>query len=214
MNRPTLFTLIALNALFSFVLIAELAVSRDGLSTQKTANSSANQNETDELPNLDLTGVSEENYADLVERPLFIKGRRPVDEPEPETTPVAVVKKVEAFNWELTGIFTTSKGKMAFFSRTGAKAVKDNYRKQKVNDEIDGWKVSEIAMDSVKLTQPNDMKSLPLRKVKPKMPVAPINPPNRVQLPSATQIPPPPQPQMQQPETIHVDDETMGTVEQ
>jgi len=36
--------------------------------------------DTEEMPSVDLTGQPEESYADLVDRPLFIKGRRPVAE--------------------------------------------------------------------------------------------------------------------------------------
>jgi len=39
---------------------------------------------TDEMPGIELTRQSEESYADLVARPLFIKGRKPVDEPSPD----------------------------------------------------------------------------------------------------------------------------------
>jgi hypothetical protein len=110
----------------------------------------------------------------LVERPLFIKGRKTVNEPVPETVPVAAVKKVEAFAWDLTGIFATPKGVTAFFSRTNAKVPKDNYRKQKISEEIDGWKLSEIHSDNVTLTQTGETKVLLLRKPKPKTPPPPV----------------------------------------
>ena len=42
------------------------------------------KNSQDEMPHIDLQKKTEESYADLVARPLFIKGRRPVEEPSPE----------------------------------------------------------------------------------------------------------------------------------
>ncbi len=131
----------------------------------------ANTDEEESLASLDLTEPSEESYNDLVERPLFIKGRKPVNEPEPENTSTPIVKRTDVFNWELTGIYATPKKIMVFFSRTNAKVAKDNYRKCKLNDEIDGWKVSEIHPDNVVLTQAGENKILPLRKAKPKTPI-------------------------------------------
>jgi hypothetical protein len=126
---------------------------------------------------------------------MFIKGRKPVSEPVPETVPVAAVKKVEAFVWDLTGVFATPKGVTAFFSRANAKIPKDNYRKHKVGEELDGWKVTEIHTDNVVLTQANETKILPLRKNKPKTPVPmQMNANNRVPPP---QHQPPVQPQLQ-----------------
>lgn len=189
MNRPTLFVLIALNALFVAILTTEWYLATDEslpVSQEQAKNDNAATENT--LPNLDLTEPSEDSYSDLVERPLFIKGRRPVNEPLPESAPVAVVKKTEVFNWELTGIYATPKTVTVFFSRTNAKVAKDNYRKCKLNDEVDGWKVSEIHPDNVVLTQAGENKILPLRKNKPKAPMpAQMNTNNR------SAMPPPPQ---------------------
>ena len=169
MNRPTLFVLIALNTLFVGVLAVEWmsATEIPAATPAQILNS-----ESDEPPpSFDLTEPSEDSYSDLVERPLFIKGRKPVNEPVPESVPVAAVKKVDVFVWELTGIFTSPKGVTAFFSRTNAKVEKDNHRKIQYNEELDGWKVSEIHTDHVVLMQSGEIKTLPLRKMKPKLPI-------------------------------------------
>lgn len=170
MNRPTLFVLIALNVLFAAVLVGEWYAEKE-VSEISQSPAKVSETQENELPELDLEATSEEQYSDFVERPLFIKGRKPVAEPEPESTPVAVVKKVEALNWELTGIFATPKGVTAFFSRTGAKIPKDNYRKLKIGDELEGWKLSTMSPDNVTLSQTGETKVLPLRKVKPKTPM-------------------------------------------
>lgn len=169
-NRPTLFVLIALNALFASILAGEWYAEKDASEIAQTTAKISDTQEN-ELPQLDLEATSEEQHSDLVERPLFIKGRKPVAEPEPENAPVAVIKKVEALNWELTGIFATPKGVTAFFSRTGTKVPKDNYRKLKMGDELEGWKLSAISPDNVTLSQTGETKTLPLRKIKPKTPM-------------------------------------------
>ena len=55
---------------------------------QKRTLASTTSKETkislDEMPGIELSRRTEESYADLVARPLFIKGRKPVDEPSPE----------------------------------------------------------------------------------------------------------------------------------
>lgn len=173
MNRPTLFALIVLNGLLVFVLAGEW------FAEGETVNAPQGETKTLEaqdeaLPSLDLETKSEDEYSDLVERPLFIKGRKPVEEPHEDTAPTQSVKTTQAFVWDLTGIFTSPKGVTAFFSRLNGKVEKDNYRKLKLGDDIDGWKLSEISLDKVTLTQAGETKMLPLRKAKPKTaPVAP-----------------------------------------
>lgn len=119
-----------------------------------------------ELPSIKLTKQAENSYVDLVARPLFIQGRKPVNEPDPGATPVA--KATETFNWSLDGIYTYQKNLYALFSRTATKVPKDNYRKVTKDNDIDGWKLIEIHKDKVVVSQGDKQKELPLRKPKPK----------------------------------------------
>lgn len=121
---------------------------------------------TDELPQIELTKQPEESYVDVVARPLFIKGRRPVDEPVPDTAQAAA--KADSFDWQLTGVYSTKKTVSGLFSRVKTKVVKDNHRKIGVGEDIDGWKVTEINNDGAVLKQGSSEKTLPLRKAKPK----------------------------------------------
>ncbi len=121
----------------------------------------------DELPDIDLTKNPEESYADLVARPLFIKGRRPVDEPRTEAEQAAT--KTEGFDWQLTGVYSTQKTVSALFSRSKAKVAKDSHRKLTVGDDLDGWKLIEINKDRAVLRQGGNEKELLLRKPKPKV---------------------------------------------
>jgi hypothetical protein len=122
----------------------------------------------DDMPDINLNEKTEQSFADLVTRPLFIKGRKPVDEPTPEETQNAAAAAPVVFDWELNGVYTTSKGLSALFSRSKSKVAKDNYRKISLGADLDGWKLSEIFQDKVVLKQGAQQKDLPLRKIKAK----------------------------------------------
>lgn len=121
----------------------------------------------DELPEIELTKKPEESYVDLVARPLFIKGRRSVEEPQSEAEQSAAAKS-ETFDWQLTGVYSTKKTVSALFSRSKSKVAKDNHRKLTVGDDLDGWKLTEINKDGAVLKQGGNEKELLLRKPKPK----------------------------------------------
>lgn len=120
----------------------------------------------DELPEIELAKKPEESYVDLVARPLFLKGRKAVDEPRTEAEQAAV--KTESFDWQLTGVYSTKEKLSALFSRSKSKVAKDNHRKITVGDDLDGWKLTEINKDRVVLKQGGNEKELLLRKPKPK----------------------------------------------
>ncbi len=148
----------------------------------------------DELPKIKLMQQPEDSYADLVARPLFIKGRRPVD--EPGSAAERAGNKSESFDWELTGVYGTQKNVSGLFSRSKARVAKDNFRKITVGDEIDGWKLTEINKDRVMLKQGDKEKELLLRKpklkalpqrkrIKSAIPAAPIPAPAAIPQPAA-----------------------------
>jgi hypothetical protein len=115
---------------------------------------------------------------------MFIKGRKPVEEPIPEEMALATAQKTENVNWELIGIYSTPKGTTAFFSRSNGRLPKDNFRKCKLGDALDGWHLSEINENAVSLTQGTETKKLPLRKMKPKNPTpTPVSPANATPVP-------------------------------
>ncbi|HSN23876.1 MAG TPA: hypothetical protein VLS45_06860, partial [Methylomicrobium sp.] len=119
-----------------------------------------------EMPSIKLKEKAEESYVDLVSRPLFIKGRKPVDEPTAENEKKAV--SAENLDWQLNGVYTGKNGLSALFSRVKTKSDKDNYRKLTLNDDLDGWKLTEIHKDKVLLTRGDEPIELLLRKPKPK----------------------------------------------
>lgn len=117
----------------------------------------------DELPGLELTKQPEDKYADLVARPLFVKGRRPV-----ETVDIAeeAASGSDTFDWLLTGVYTKGKQLSALFSRAKTSASEKNYLKITEGDDINGWTLSEIHKDKVILKQGGHQKELMLRKPK------------------------------------------------
>ncbi len=133
----------------------------------------------DEMPNIELTRQSEESYADLIARPLFIKGRKPVDEPSPEEIQNMAVANI--FDWQVNGIYTTKKGLSALFSRSKSKVAKDNHRRVLIGGDLDGWRLAEIHADKVILNQGNEQKELLLRKPKLKDLSKKPNQPNTTQ---------------------------------
>ena len=140
----------------------------------------------DEMPGIELTRQSEESYEDLVARPLFIKGRRPVDEPSPEE---AQAIKAITFDWQLNGVYSTEKGLSALFSRSKSKVPKDNYRKITAGADLDGWKLIEIHKDRAILKQGEQQKELLLRKPKLKELPKKSNVPNKTNSPQPEVIP-------------------------
>jgi hypothetical protein len=183
MNRPTFYCLGALNLFFVGVLATEIYVTTQPIDPATLTALKKNvtiQPQEEQTTGLDLSDPSEESYSDLVERPMFIKGRKPVEEPIPEEMALATAHKTENVNWELIGIYRTPKGTTAFFSRSNGHLPKDNFRKCKLGDSLDGWQLSDINENGVNLTQGTETKNLPLRKMKPKnatpTPVSPANP--------------------------------------
>jgi hypothetical protein len=146
----------------------------------------------DEMPTIELTKQTEASYTDLVARPLFIKGRKPVDEPTPEEVQAsAAAAVVVVFDWELSGIYTTNKGLSGLFSRSKSKAAKDNYRKISVGADLDGWKLTEISTDRAVLKQGTQEKQLLLRKQKLKDLTPKTNAPNLSNVPNQPNAPQP-----------------------
>ena len=167
MNRKLVFVLASISVVCALIIVGEWIWAAQ---TQKQVLTTTTSLETkkshDEMPSIELTQRPEESYADLVARPLFIKGRKPVDEPTPEEAQNMAV--ANAFDWQLNGVYTTKKGMSALFSRSTSKVPKDNYRRISVGADLDGWKLAKIFEDKAVLKQGNQQKELPLRKTKPK----------------------------------------------
>ena len=200
MNSKFVSLLASVCILFALIIIGEwfYAVRAQKQALGSTPSAEIKRSH-DEMPELELTRQSEESYVDLVARPLFIKGRRPVDEPSQEDA--QTFGAVDTFDWQLSGVYSSKKGLFALFSRSTKKVPKDNYRKISTGNDLDGWKLTEIHYDKVLLKQGSQQKELLLRKPKPKelskkatMPNLPNAPtmPNAPSIPNAPDTPQPP----------------------
>lgn len=175
MNKKLISLLLIVCAVLVLIIVGEwlyaIKAQRDLLAS---TSASAKKAAPDAMPTLALTKQPEESYDQLVNRPLFIKGRKPVEEPKPETAQVPVVAVV--FDWDLNGVYTKDKGLTALFSRAKTKVPKDNYRKIAVGADLDGWKLTEIKTDRAIFMQGTNKKEVLLRKAKPKSPLPPNRP--------------------------------------
>jgi hypothetical protein len=204
MNSKLITVLGAICAALLLVILCEWLLANFAqqqlLSSTATSTAKATQ---DEMPSIELTEQEEASYADLVNRPLFIEGRKPV--PEPTAEEISNIATNVKFDWILNGVYTTKNGLSALLTRTIPKApAKDNYRKVTVGAELDGWKLTNILKDRVIFTQDDTEKELLLRKPKPKqMPPKPGNvaqqnqgqPPAPVPNPESEQFEPEPDPE-------------------
>jgi hypothetical protein len=124
-----------------------------------------------EMPTLQLGLKPEASYNDLVNRPLFIMGRKPVPEAEAtQSGEQATTAMGNISDWQLNGVYTTPKGLMALLTRTVVTTPTDKYRKVLAGANMDGWNVAEIHTDKIVLTQGATQKNLLLRPPKPKDP--------------------------------------------
>jgi hypothetical protein len=162
----------------------------------------------EEVPAIDLERKTEESYADIVSRPLFIRGRKPVNEPVADSVAGGGASGPDGtFDWQLNGVYTVNNSWSALFSREKASGNKDKFRKLTINDDLDSWKLTEIHRDKVVLEQSGgEMKELTLRKAKPKtaprvQEPAPKPAPRQGHLERRARGPQPPVPQPEPPVT-------------
>ncbi|MGR9000466.1 MAG: hypothetical protein ACU88J_15665 [Gammaproteobacteria bacterium] len=188
MNTRLVSVLAIICMVLALIIIGEWLYARQA---QKRALAPTIPRETktslDEMPAIDLIKRTEESYADLVARPLFIKGRKPVDESNQEEA--KGFAQANTFEWQLDGVYSTKKGLFALFSRSKSKISKDNYRKLTKNADLDDWNLSEIHMDRVLLKQGSEQKELLLRK--PKIKELPLKAftPNALKKPNVPKMP-------------------------
>jgi uncharacterized protein YneF (UPF0154 family) len=197
MNTKLVSVLAIICAVLVLIIFGEWLYARQ---TQKRLLAPITSTETkislEEMPVIKLSERSVESYSDMVARPLFIKGRKPVDEPSGKEEAQGLAAGNNIFDWQLDGVYSSKKGLFALFSRPKLEVPKDNFRKLTMNNTLDGWKVAEIHNDKVLLKRGAQQKELLLQKPKskqtpmksripsiPKMPDMPDMPHNIAQPP-------------------------------
>lgn len=115
----------------------------------------------EELPSIDLFKSSIDEYSEMINRPLFVKGRRPIEIDESNDSRPVIVGE---FNQILIGIFGTQQGMSALFKNENPVGKESKFNKVYVGDDLDGWKVDEIYNDKVILSQAGSQQQVGLHK--------------------------------------------------
>jgi len=179
------YQLVACGVLGSVLLLewGGAEISRSQL--QDTLNKSIEADYRSEpLPSLDLPKSTELSFNNIIERPLFIEGRKPLPE-EIEDGAETAEDAGELDDWILIGIYNrdkTSEKQVALFRN---KKEEKKFLKLYEEQTISGWLLKEIQSDRVFLKMGSQQKSVMLRKPReqsktpapPKHRVPPSKPP-------------------------------------
>jgi hypothetical protein len=148
-------------AIFTFMLIAEWGYGDySNKQLQESMKFSLNDGDQgDELPKLAVHKSNGSEFTELLERPLFLEGRKPLAEVVADAAPAADVGQID--DWLLMGIFNKDKRPIALFAkRNEAK----KYHKYTTEQQISGWVLKDIQADRVILQQGPQQKTVLLRK--------------------------------------------------
>lgn len=150
-----------------------------------------------ELPAFKMEKFNPLAHHDLVDRPLFIEGRKPVVETVEQS--VQDLESSQIDDWILIGIFNRHNSLIAMFTKKseGKKILKIEAQKL-----ISGWTLKEIESDRVILQQGEQQKMILLRKPRPD--VKPNQPRNagKPTLPTPPRQPKPPVQPINNPENL------------
>lgn len=172
MNKMLLNLQLSLCGLLFAVLLGEWAYGQWSLKELAVAlaQPQASDYQVDDLPELETLQI---DMATVVERPLFIEGRKPVVE-EVVNTVQPSVDLGQIDEWPLIGIYSKDKRPMALFRKQN-EAKK--YLKLTEQQTIAGWQLQQIQSDQVILTQNGQSKTVMLRKPRPQIKAATPNTP-------------------------------------
>lgn len=159
--------------IFGAVLLLEMGLGELSLSQLRAALNAKIDTEyqSDPLPVLELQKQLPESYNSIVERPLFIEGRKPLPETGQEGTEDAADTS-QLDDWELIGLYSTDSKPLALFRK---KNEAKEYLRISEQQTISGWQLIEIQPDKAILQLGGQQKSVMLRKprqqIKPAMPM-------------------------------------------
>ena len=130
-----------------------------------------------EVPSTQFKEHAINDFHEMVERPLFFVGRKPIvleDADAAEETVVVEVKPAEDISMALIGIINTPAGVYALFHDPKAKSDEPKFKRLKQNQDINGWTIKEIKHDRVIISADKNTDEILLakprvhKKVKPK----------------------------------------------
>ena len=166
MNSNIIKLLLVLCVMLLIILFIEWDLAEPGISLdmENSATKEESQNLSQKLTVIKLTKQAVESYSEMVDSPLFIKGRKPVASFEEEAEG-QVTSKIE--DLYLVGIYSTEERMIALFSTKGRDG---KYLKKSKGDDVSGWMLEEIKADKVILERGGKKQTLMLRTPKPKLP--------------------------------------------
>ncbi len=118
------------------------------------------------IPESPLTDITLDEYGEMVERPLFFEGRRPII-PSNDDTAEALGEEqtvAEEITFSLIGIINTPESTYALFHDPKAKPDETKFKRFKQGDEISGWTLTQIKPDRVSVTAGTESKEIMLAK--------------------------------------------------
>jgi len=192
MNRKLLGLQMAACGLLGLVLLAQWGYGRMLRSQleQSLANKSQSDYQADALPELDLPDRSADYYGAIVERPLFVEGRKPIVESAGNDA-VQSADNGQIDDWLLIGVYSKDKDKkpLALFRKQNESK---KFLKLAEEQTISGWSIQKIQPDRVFLQQGGQLKTVMLRKPRPQ--IKPPLPRPKPPVPAAPAVPVPPAP--------------------
>ena len=168
MKKLLIHVLLVLNALLLLLFVVEwFWLHRDETVAEPVSRITDAENE-DSLPVMDLSGQSLDKYLAMVEKPLFIQGRKPIESVEEELPP-ETSSDIEQL--ALMGVYSLEGEYFALIDDKSAQGKK--YFKKKKGDRIAGWVINQIESDRIVLLRGGQKKTVMLRKPKPKKGILP-----------------------------------------
>lgn len=151
-------------AALSVILLAEWAIGEaSNRQLQATLDKKLQSDyQAEPLPVLDLTKQASESYNAIVEKPLFIEGRKPIVEQAADSPASAENGQLE--DWLLIGVFNKGERNLALFRRQNEAK---SFLKIAEGQSISGWQLQQVQADRVLLQQGAQQKAIMLRKPRP-----------------------------------------------
>jgi hypothetical protein len=166
MNRRWLKWQLYVCGSLSLILLAEWAISEANRSQlQATLDKKLQADyQSESLPVLNLAKQASESYNAILEKPLFIEGRKPI--PEQAADNPATADNGQLDDWLLIGVYIKGERKLALFRKQNEAK---SFLKITENQTISGWQLLQVQADRVLLQQGAQQKSIMLRKPRPQV---------------------------------------------
>jgi hypothetical protein len=159
-NRATLCWLLASAGLLGLIAVQE--TSKISLAPSVTAAPTEAVHVDEELEKAEIVShLTIDSIDEIIDRPLFSSSRRPASVPEQEVIVAAATPKVE-FSATLAGTMLAGDSRMALLTHPSKGLLR-----LREGQEVDGWRIEDVRVDEVRLTNGDEVTLLRLRKDTP-----------------------------------------------